>query len=443
MLLRSARIAIVLAVTLGSAAVTVLAGCGGSQSPNSLVGSLPHVAPQHVGTAEHGDPTGGAEGYKLIYTFPGGAGGADPEAPPTFVGGVAFGTTYSGGDVSGCNCGTVFANGKVIYDFKGASSGDGAYPTGALLLVGNELYGETLQGGQTNGVCTSGNIDGCGTILAIDTKGSERVIYRFKGGSDGEAPVGSLVSENGVLYGVTAKGGTNETCSDGLPGCGVVFSVDLSGHEKVIYRFKGGTDGALPSVGLLLVKGQLYGTTATGGGVCPSSASGCGTVFRVTPSGSEKILHAFTGGKDGQYPNSALILANDSLYGTTGFGGCKQACGPSSGYGTIFKMSLSGSETIIQRFIKELNGGENPEGPVVFLNGQLFGTTPAAPPNYGGTIYSATPKHLTYLYRFPITPGNIQGPTGLMLKHSTQLFYGTARVGGGSGNGGGIYSYSL
>ncbi|MGB8908214.1 MAG: choice-of-anchor tandem repeat GloVer-containing protein, partial [Candidatus Cybelea sp.] len=277
------------------------------------------------------DPTASGEGYKLIYAFPGGAGGADPIAPPTFVGGVAFGATYSGGDVSGCNCGTVFANGKVIYNFKGASSGDGAYPTGAFLLVGKELYGVTLQGGRPNGVCTSGNIRGCGTILAIDAKGNERVIYRFKGGSDGEAPVGALVSKNGVLYGVTAKGGTNGTCSDGLPGCGVVFSVDSSGHEKVIYRFKGGTDGALPSTGLLVVKGQLYGTTATGGGDCPSSTSGCGTVFRMTPSGSEKIIHAFKGGEDGQYPNSALILANDSLYGTTGFGGCPRACGPSGG----------------------------------------------------------------------------------------------------------------
>jgi uncharacterized repeat protein (TIGR03803 family) len=389
------------------------------------------------------DPTASGEGYKLIYTFPGGAGGADPLAPPTFADGVAFGATYSGGDVSGCNCGTVFANGKVIYNFKGASSGDGADPTGAFLLVGKELYGVTLQGGRTNGVCTSGNIRGCGTILAVDTKGNEKVIYRFKGGSDGEAPVGALVSKNGVLYGATAKGGTNGTCSDGLPGCGVVFSVDSSGHEKVIYRFKGGTDGALPSVGLLVVKGQLYGTTATGGGVCPSSTSGCGTVFRMTPSGSEKIIHAFKGGKDGQDPNSALIVANDSLYGTTGFGGCPRACGPSGGYGTIFKMSLSGGETIIHRFIKERNGGENPEGPLVFLKGQLFGTTPAAPPDYGGTIYSATPKHLIYLYRFPIIPGDIQGPTGLMLKPSTQSFYGTARVGGGSGNGGGIFRYSL
>jgi uncharacterized repeat protein (TIGR03803 family) len=389
------------------------------------------------------DSIASSEGYKVIYTFPGGAGGADPLAPPTFVHGVAFGTTSSGGDVSGCNCGTVYANGKVIYDFKGASNGDGADPTGAFLLVGKELYGVTLQGGRSNGACASGNIQGCGTIYAIDTKGHERIIYRFKGETDGEAPLGTLVSKNGVIYGVTAKGGSNSTCSDGLPGCGVVFSLDSSGHEKVIYRFQGGKDGALPSVGLLVVQGQLYGTTAAGGGVCPSTTSGCGTVFRMTPSGSEKIIHAFKGGKDGQYPNSALILANDSLYGTTGFGGCPRACGPSGGYGTIFKMSLSGSETIIHRFIKEKDGGENPEGPLVFLNGQLFGTTPAAPPNYGGTIYSATSKHLTNLYRFPVTPGDLQGPTGLMLAPSTQSLYGTARVGGGSGNGGGIYSYSL
>ena len=256
------------------------------------------------------DPTASGEGYKLIYTFPGGAGGADPLAPPTFVDGVAFGATYSGGDVSGCNCGTVFANGKVIYNFKGASSGDGAYPTGAFLLVGKELYGVTFQGGRSKGVCTSGSVHGCGTIFAIDAKGNERVIYRFKGGSDGEAPVSALISQNGVLYGVTAKGGTNGACSDGLPGCGVVFSVDSSGHEKVIYRFKGGTDGALPSAGLLVVKGQLYGTTATGGGDCPASTSGCGTVFRMTPSGSEKLFTRLKAGKmvSTQTPSSSWLM---------------------------------------------------------------------------------------------------------------------------------------
>jgi hypothetical protein len=85
--------------------------------------------------------------YKVLYDFPGGAGGKSPGGGLAFINGVMFGTTGAGGDASGCNCGTVFAGTKVIYSFKGTPSGDGEFSTGTLLPVGDKLYGATIAGG--------------------------------------------------------------------------------------------------------------------------------------------------------------------------------------------------------------------------------------------------------------------------------------------------------
>ncbi|MFZ0032361.1 MAG: choice-of-anchor tandem repeat GloVer-containing protein [Candidatus Cybelea sp.] len=390
-----------------------------------------------------------ARGYKLIYSFPGGAGGANPDAGPTFVNGVGFGTTGKGGDV-GCNCGTVFAGTKVIYDFKGASSKDGATPIGALLPVGDKLYGITGAGGRDGGACAArgSGVAGCGTVYEIDTTGNERVIYRFKGGSDGETPGGGLIYRKGVLYGTTFSGGTNKVCYSGNlpPGCGVVFAVDLSGHEKVIYRFKGGSDGEFPNTKLLSLNGTLYGTTVNGGGGNPRFCyAGCGTIFSVTPAGKKSLIYTFKGGKDGMAPYSPLLAVNGFLYGTTAEGGCMRVCdryGSVPGGGTIFKMSSSGSETIIHRFVIAKASGLDPVGPLVFLNGHIFGVTAEALSPYAGTIYSATLKSFKQLYGFRVTLGDAQDPAGLTLKPSTQELYGVGHVGGANGVGA-IFRYTL
>jgi uncharacterized repeat protein (TIGR03803 family) len=396
---------------------------------------------QSVAGARLTQPAAAHKGYKLVYNFPGGAGGSDPIGGLTFVNRVMFGTTASGGEVSGCSCGTVHAGKKVIYAFKGVSSQDGADPNGGLLFVGSKFYGETDLGGRSDGVCAGNSYGhGCGTVYQIDTSGNERVIYRFKGGSDGEIPVGGLVSLKGVMYGVTKYGGSSATCdpSRSIPGCGVVFSIDSSGHEKVIYRFKGAPDGAFPVTKLLSHNGEMYGTTA-GGGSC--GAGGCGTVFSVSPSGSESVIYAFKGNKDGMTPASPLIAVDGSLYGTTFGGGCARNCG-SSGWGIIFKVTLSGSETVLHRFIMAPNDGTNPEGPLVFLNGRLFGTT-AATSNNAGTIYSATSKTVKFLHHFESTPAeDPNGPDGLTLEPSTQEMYGVARS-GGKDLAGAIFRYTL
>jgi hypothetical protein len=98
------------------------------------------------------------------------------------------------------------------------------------------------------------------------------VVYAFKGGTDGAQPSG-LIVVNGILYETTAYGGTG--CSG--TGCGTVYSITLSGTENVVYRFKGGSDSAVPGASLINVSGKLYSTTFNGG------AQHDGTVFSVRP----------------------------------------------------------------------------------------------------------------------------------------------------------------
>jgi uncharacterized repeat protein (TIGR03803 family) len=182
---------------------------------------------------------------------------------------------------------------NVLYNFTGGT--DGGYPSDAVVqdTAGN-LYGTTGVGGDLN--CTFG---GCGVVFEVDTSGTETVLHSFTGGTtDGEAPNAPVLRDNkGNLYGTTVSGGG--TGCDGY-GCGVVFKIDHAGKETILYSFAGGTtDGCGPEQGLVMDKsGNLYGTTFE----CGASGSGCGgyacgTVFKLTPEGTETILHSFAGGR--------------------------------------------------------------------------------------------------------------------------------------------------
>jgi uncharacterized repeat protein (TIGR03803 family) len=202
---------------------------------------------------------------------------------------------------------------------------------------------------------------------------TETVLYSFAGGTDASFPFCALVrTEKGDFYGTTVFGGAfNE---------GTVFKLDSSGVETVLYSFSGGTDGGLPVAGLVLDQaGNLYGTSSKGG------ASGNGTVFRIRPSGEEKILYSFQGGTDGSLPSAALILdPKGNLFGTTDLGGA-------SGYGTVFKISSSGEERILYSF-KGGADGASPTAPLVRdASGSLYGTTFAGGTSGFGTVFKVTP----------------------------------------------------
>ncbi len=134
-------------------------------------------------------------------------------------------------------------------------------------------------------------------------------------------------------------------------GCGIVFELKPSATgyvETILHRFNGGSDGQGPYAGLIADKlGALYGTTTGGGSdLCPN---GCGTVFRVKPSGAESVLFSFQGGCDGRYPFGGLIASGPgALYGTA-----DSINGMCPGAGIVFKLENSGTgytERVIYSF---------------------------------------------------------------------------------------------
>jgi uncharacterized repeat protein (TIGR03803 family) len=272
----------------------------------------------------------------VLHTFRGGpcGGGANPEGSLVFAVGMLYGTTSCGG--AGHDDGTVFLMSTSGSDFRvlhsfGATKADGQVPVSGLALVGGALYGTTIYGGPSSD----------GIVFEMSTAGVEKPLYAFTGLPDGSEPRASAIGVRGALFGTTASGGAG-SCTQRkiVVGCGTVFKVSTSGAEHVIYAFKGYPDGQIPAANLTYTKGAFYGTTSYGGtGACKTARGvvvGCGTVFKVTASGSEQILYSFEGGADGANPTAGLTLVNGMLYGTTFHGGGSSAC--TAGCGTVFQL---------------------------------------------------------------------------------------------------------
>jgi uncharacterized repeat protein (TIGR03803 family) len=262
------------------------------------------------GTVFSVSPTGTEH---VLYSFKGGSDGAYPYGRLLAMNGTLYGTTSSGGVSSGW--GVVFkvsttGEEHVLYRFK--ANKDGALPYAGLIAANGMLYGTTSEGGAK----------GFGTVFSVSTAGDEKIIYSFKGGTDGQYPYAPLLENKAAFYGTTYSGGVSS-------GWGVVFKVGTSGKEEVLYRFKANADGAHPYYsGLIAQNGSLYGTTSQGG------AKGCGTVFEESLGGGvDRVIYSFKGGTDGEYPYAGLIALDDTMYGTTEVGGASSA-------GTVFKFSL-------------------------------------------------------------------------------------------------------
>src|SRR5580704_4139154 len=117
---------------------------------------------------------------------------------------------------------------------------DGDLPQGKLLQATNgDLYGTTLDGGaNTNELCVSSG--SCGTIFKITPSGALTTLYNFcskTNCTDGANPERALIqSTNGDLYGTTVAGGINTSCFNG-EGCGTVFKITPSGALTTVYNF--------------------------------------------------------------------------------------------------------------------------------------------------------------------------------------------------------------
>jgi uncharacterized repeat protein (TIGR03803 family) len=144
----------------------------------------------------------------------------------------------------------------------------------------------------------------------------------------------------------------------------------------VLFSFNGG-DGASPQAGLIMdAQGNLYGTTWAGG-------VGWGTVFRLDPSGKETVLHSFTDNfSDGASPFGSVIMdAAGNLYGTTYVGG-------GHGYGTVFKLEPSGTETVLHSFTDGADGSLPSGNLIIDADGNLYGVA-----DYGGNSSCSNVGH--------------------------------------------------
>jgi uncharacterized repeat protein (TIGR03803 family) len=331
------------------------------------------------------------------------------------VGGVFYGTTSDGG---AHRRGVVFSItpggvDKVLHSFGRGADGDS--PSASLIDVGGTLYGTTRAGGTYK----------LGTVFSITPSGKEKLLYSFGNGTDGSVPAAPLIEVKGTLYGTTENGGASNECSGG---CGTAFSITPGGTEKVLYSFVGGTDGAHPGTPLAEVKGTLYGTTSEGGGTGCTHGAGCGTVYSITATGSEKVLYRFAGGSDGANPSSGLTDVNGTLYGTTFYGGV-QECVSGFGCGTVFRITTAGSEKVLHSFGAGYDG-EGPTTGLINVKGTLYGTTQGGGAYGNGTVFSITPggtENVLYSFSQYRSKG-LLFPMGLNDVGGT--LYGTTQNGG-------------
>jgi uncharacterized repeat protein (TIGR03803 family) len=269
-----------------------------------------------------------------------------------------------------------------LYNFcpgGGLPCPDGAFPQTSVVQDGSgNLYGTTHYGG-----LSSNGGYGHGVVFEMSRSGAETVLHKFTGSPDGAGPNDLLRDAAGNLYGTAANGGSvNSSCPYG---CGVVFKIDTTGKETVLYTFSGGaTDGCVPTGGLIQDKvGKFYGTTSFCG------ASGHGTVFKLNKKGGETLLHSFAGGAmDGATPafTTPLMDKEGNLYGTTGNGG------PSDN-GVVYKLSKAGRLTVLYSFAGGITDGCNPYGtPAMDGAGALYGTTIECGSFSQGTVWKVTKK---------------------------------------------------
>ena len=233
------------------------------------------------------------------------------------------------------------------------------------------------------GTTTTGGAYGNGAVFKVTPSGDETVLYSFGGYPDGNTPWGGVIMDTaGSLYGTTFYGGTYDD--------GTVFTLSPSGTETVLHNFSayiGSGDGAYPLDSLIMDKsGNLYGTTEQGG------AYGYGTVFELTPAGVETLLYSFgsqPGDGSNAYPYAGVIRdAKGNLYGTTIFGGADND-------GMVFKVFNKGGvwkETILHTFVGAPGDGWRPfAGLIMDKAGHLYGATYYGGAYNNGTVFEVTP----------------------------------------------------
>jgi len=366
---------LLLAVASPAQTYTTLASCVYATGSDPIGGLVQGFDGNLYGTAFQGGNVDSGTVYKVtldgtftvVYYFstPG------PNRPlATLVQGTdgkLYGTTYQGigTGCGGYGCGTVFsvAPGGVFNVLHNLSDAEGEVPLSLVQAARGDLYGVARQGG-TSSSCQFG----CGTIFKITPSGALTIVHNFDQ-ADGDSPIGALVQGfNGELLGVTNYGGAGSNF-------GTIFQLGAGGALQTLNSF-GSARQSYPAAGLVQASdGHYYGTTEGCG------AGSCGTVFKITPGGTLTTIYAFQS-SNGANPNSALVEATDgNLYGTTLNGGASGCW--FNGCGTIFKITPSGVLTTLYSF----NTAVYPTQMIQATDGNLYGVTSGGGTDNLGSIF--------------------------------------------------------
>ena len=310
--------------------------------------------------------TAGAQVH-TVADFPGGASSIIQGSDGNF-----YGTTSSDG-ASVCQgffgptgCGTIFKvtpQGVVstLYSFPAGPNSTAPFPNTLVQGTDGNFYGTTARGG--SGGCTNG----CGTLFKMTPSGSVSTLYTFDS-TNGEIPVASLLQgADGNFYGITVDGGTG-SCTYPFyhaTGCGTVFKITPQGSLTTIYIFDV-VHGASPTALIKSADGNFYGTTAAGG-IADGSAV-YGSVFKITPAGALTTLYSFHATTDGSAPIALIQTTDGNLYGITQDSGN----GNFVDRGAIFKLTPSGTLTSVAASSSTL---AYPNGLLQASDGNLYGTS--------------------------------------------------------------------
>lgn len=348
-----------------------------------------------------------AQTYAILHSFAAGTDGATPNPMISDGQGNFYGTTRFGG-ITSCNldtCGTVFkidsaGNETILYRFQGGNNGSNPLAAPVLDAKGN-LYG-TTQG--------NGFVAGASVVFKVEPNGNETSISMTGPNSCClDSPL--AVDAEGNLYGMSPYSGQpNCGVADNGLGCGTLFKITPSRQFEVLHVFTG-TDGIQPEGGVVLdAQGNIYGTAVWGGdlkckypGWGVGGGPGCGTIYKLEPSGKFTVLHTFTGPNDGSYPLGLIIDSDGNLYGIADSGG---DIIPHSNYeyglGTVFKVDASGKFSVLFTF--------TPETTLNYLyashlvrdsQGNLYGIEQANNCGGGGCIFKIDPQgNYTVVYAF-------------------------------------------
>jgi len=292
---------------------------------------------------------------------------------------------------------------------------DGGYPYAGLVQDAT---------GNLYGTTTAGGAHLKGTVFRIEINGTETVLYSFTGGADGAYPYAELVQDTaGNLYGTTFEGGDLSCNAPYFTGCGTVFKVSKTGKESVLHTFTG-TDGCNPDGGLLSDKaGNWYGTTKACGAV------GGGAVYKLNKKGVLTLLHNFPSYQfDGLTPAAGVIMdAKGDLYGNTIDGG-------RSGKGTVFKIDTTGTESVLQAFTGGTTDGCYVYGtPTMGSESNLYGTASECGSFNMGIVWKVNLKGKeTVLHNFAGGSSDGDLPFAGVIMDAKGNFYGTTNRGGAS-----------